>query len=88
MGAPIKGLRLFFTMKKMLGFLDFMVLASPPILGVLGPLNDGHVAGCGLLPLLAREWIHRAMKYLIELVNESIKSYGTAVFKQQQSKWI
>ena len=60
-----------------------MVLASPPILGAPGPSNDGHVAGLGSPPLLAREWTHGATKFLVELVKERIESYGTAVFKQQ-----
>lgn len=65
-----------------------MVLASPPILGVPEPSNDGHVAGLGSPPLLAREWTHGATKYLVKLLKEHIKNYGTAVFKQQQWKRI
>ena len=83
MNASFKGLRLFFTMEKMLGFLGTMVLALPPILGVSESLNDGHVATCGSPLLLAREWTHEATKFLVELVKKSIESYCTAVFKQQ-----
>ena len=30
-------------MKEELGFLETMVVASPPILGTLAPSNDGHI---------------------------------------------
>ena len=42
-----------------------------------------HVVGLGSPPLLARKWTHEATKYLVELVKERIKGYGTTVFKQQ-----
>ena len=57
-----------------------MVLASPLILGAS---NDGHVAGIRSPPLLAREWIPEAIKYLIELVKDRIESYDTEIFKNQ-----
>ena len=66
-------------MEEGLGFLGTMVLASPPILGTPGPSNDRNVVGLGSPPLLAREWTHGAMKYLVELVKERIETYGTAV---------
>jgi hypothetical protein len=66
-----------------LGFSGTMVLASPPILGTPRSSNDRNVVGLGSPPLLAREWIHGATKYLVELVKERIESYGTMVFKQQ-----
>ena len=68
-------------MEEGLGFLGTMVLASPPILGIPGPSNDGHIVGLGSPPLLAREWTHKAMKHLVELAKERIETYGTAVFK-------
>ena len=60
-----------------------MILVSPSILGAPGPSKDGHVAVLGSPPLLAREWTNGATKYLVELVNERIESYVTAVFKHQ-----
>ena len=65
-----------------------MVLASPLILGASGSSNDGHVAGLGFSPLLTRKWTHKATKYSVELVKDSIESYGTAVFKQQHCERI
>ena len=58
------------------------MLASPPVLDTPRPSNDGHVVDLGSPPLLAREWTHRATKYLAELVKERIENYGTTVFKQ------
>ena len=60
-----------------------MMLAEPPILGTPGPSSDGNIVDLGSPPLLAREWTHRATKYLVELVKEHIETYGTAVYKQQ-----
>ena len=57
------------------------MLASLPILDTPGPSNHGHVVGLGSPPLLGREWTHGATKYLVELVEERIESYGTMVFK-------
>jgi hypothetical protein len=70
-------------MKEELRYFGTMVLASPPVLGTLGPSNDGHVVCLGSSPLLAREWTHEATKYLIKLVKERIESYDTTIFKQQ-----
>ena len=62
-------------MEEGLGFLGTMVLASLQDLQLMSTL--------GSPPLLVREWIHEATKYLIELVKERIEDYGTIVFKQQ-----
>jgi hypothetical protein len=59
------------------------VLASPPILVTRGPSNDGYIVNLGSPPLLAREWIHGATKYIVDLVIERIESYGTTVFELQ-----
>ena len=59
------------------------MLASPLVLGTLGPSNDGHIVGLGSPPLLTREWTHGGMKYLSKLVKKIIESYGTTIFKQQ-----
>jgi hypothetical protein len=48
-----------------LGFLGTMVLASSPVLGTLGPLNDRYVVDLGSPRLLAKQWIHGATTYLV-----------------------
>ena len=63
--------------------METMVFASPPIMCIPKPLNNGHVAGLGSQSLLTRKWIHEATKYLVELAMEHIENYGTAIFKQQ-----
>ena len=69
-------------MEEGLGFLGTITLTPPPVLGVLTPTN-GHIVGLESPPLLAKEWTHVAIKYLIEFMKERIESYGTNVFKQQ-----
>ena len=74
-------LRLFIcTMEEGLGFLGTMVFASPLVLGTPRPSDNGRVVGLQSPPLLAREWIHEATGYLVELVKERIESYGTTFF--------
>lgn len=60
-----------------------MVLASPPIFGTPASSTDGQIVDLGSPLFSAKEWIHVATKYLIELVKERIESYAIIVFKQQ-----
>ena len=65
-----------------------MVLASPLVSNTPAPSTDGQIVSLGSLTFLAREWTSIAIKYLIELVKETIENYGITFLSNNIGKGI